>query len=82
MLFIVFCVWIGYGAGTRIANRRAAFRWALGIALGGLAAYNYLAFGLFGSMNWLVIRGISGLITFVIFGELLGFIVGWIWSRR
>ncbi len=82
MLFIVFCVWVGYGAGTRFANRRSAFRWALGIALGGLAAYNYLAFGLFGSMNWLVIRGISGLITFVIFGELLGFIVGWIWSRR
>jgi beta-N-acetylhexosaminidase len=82
MLFIAFCALIGYGVGYRIANRRTAFRWALGVALGGLASYNYLAFGLFGSMNWLVTGGISGLITFVIFGELIGFVVGWIWSRR
>jgi hypothetical protein len=54
----------------------------LGVALGGLAAYNYLAFGLFGIVNWLVTSGISGLITFVILGELIGFVVGWIWSRR
>jgi predicted lipid-binding transport protein (Tim44 family) len=82
MLFIAFCVLICYGAGSRIANRRSAFRWSLGIALGGLAAYNYLAFGLFGIVNWLITSGISGLITFVTLGELIGFVVGWIWSRR
>jgi beta-N-acetylhexosaminidase len=82
MLLIVFSVWIVYGIGTKIANRRAAFRWALGIALGGLAAYNYLAFGLFGIINWLTVSGISGLLIFVISGEIIGFIAGWIWSRR
>jgi beta-N-acetylhexosaminidase len=82
MLFIAFCSLICYGAGSRLANRRSAFRWSLGIALGGLAAYNYLAFGLFGIVNWLVTSGILGLITFVVLGELIGFVVGWIWSRR
>ena len=82
MLFVAFSVWVGYGVGVRISGRRSAFRWALGIALGGLAAYNYLAFGLFGIMNWLIASGITGLIIFVIFGELLGLVVGWVWSRR
>jgi beta-N-acetylhexosaminidase len=82
MLFISFCVWIGYGVGIRIADRRTAFRWSLGIALGGLAAYNYLAFGLFGIMNWLSASGLLGLIMFVLLGELLGFVAGWLWARR
>lgn len=82
MLFIVFCVGIGYGVGLRIADRRSAFRWALGIALGGLAAYNYLSIGLFGIMSWLTINGLTGLIMFVLLGELLGFVAGWMWARR
>jgi cation transport ATPase len=82
MLFIAFSIWIGYGTGARIANRRSALRWSLGIALGGLAAYNYLAFGLFGIMNWLIASGVLGVIVFVSLGELLGFAAGWIWSRR
>ena len=82
ILMIIFSTGIGYGVGIQVVNRRTAFRWALGIALGGLAAYNYLAFGLFGITNWLTAGGITGLVTFVIFGELLGFVVGWIWSRR
>ena len=81
MLFIVFSVWIGYGTGFRIADRRSAIRWALGIALGGLAAYNYLVFGLFGIMSWLIASGLSGVIVFVFMGELLGFAAGWVWSR-
>ncbi|MBI5961960.1 MAG: hypothetical protein HY863_00665 [Chloroflexi bacterium] len=82
MFFIASCVLIGYGAGVRIADRRSAFRWALGIALGGLAAYNYLSIGLFGIMNWLSASGLSGLIMFVLLGELLGFVAGWVWARR
>jgi beta-N-acetylhexosaminidase len=82
MLFIAFCVWIGYSAGVRIANRRSAFRWALGIALGGLASYNYLSLGLFGIMDWLTASGLPGLIIFVLLGELLGFVAGWLWARR
>jgi beta-N-acetylhexosaminidase len=82
MLFIAFSIWVGYAMGVRIVNRRSAFRWALGIVLGGLAAYNYLIFGLFGITNWLTVSGLSGVIIFVFMGELLGFAAGWAWSRK
>jgi len=82
MLFIAFCAWIGYGIGSRISENRAGIRWSLGIAAGGLLAYNFLAFGLFGSTEWLIAAGISGMIAFIFVGELLGLIAGWIWSRR
>jgi beta-N-acetylhexosaminidase len=82
MLFIAFSIWVGYATGVRVVNRRSAFRWALGIALGGLAAYNYLIFGLFGIMSWLLASGLSGVIIFVFTGELIGFAAGWMWSRK
>jgi beta-N-acetylhexosaminidase len=82
MLFIALSIWVAYGMGIRIANRRSAFRWALGIVLGGLLAYNYLVFGMFGVMNWLTASGLSGVIIFVFMGELIGFAAGWAWSRR
>ena len=82
MLFIAFSIWVGYGTGIRVVTRRSAFRWALGIALGGLAAYNYLIFGLFGIMSWLTASGLSGVIVFVFTGEFLGFAAGWFWSKK
>jgi len=82
MLLIAFSTWIAYWMGIRITNHRSALRWALGIALGGLAAYNFLVFGLFGSVNWLIASGFSGAVIFVLMGELFGFIAGWIWSGR
>jgi beta-N-acetylhexosaminidase len=81
ILFIGFCVWVAYSAGTRISDRRTAIRWSLGISLGGLAAYNYLAFGLFGISSWLLATGFSGLMLFVLLGELVGFVAGWVWSK-
>ena len=82
MLFLVFSIWVSYSTGIRITDRHSAFRWALGIALGGLLAYNYLAFGLFNSMGWLTISGLSGVVLFVFIGEVLGFAAGWVWSRQ
>lgn len=81
MFFIVFCVWVAYSAGMRIANPRSAIRWALGISMGGLLAYNYLAFGLFGISSWLSSTGFSGLMMFVFLGELIGFAAAWVWSK-
>ena len=65
-----------------LANRRFAIRWALGILLGGLLAYNFLALGLFGITTWTATSGVSGVVIFVFLGELLGFVGGWVWSRR
>jgi beta-N-acetylhexosaminidase len=82
MLFIIFSIWTIYGMGIRVSGRRSALRWSLGIALGGLVAYNYLAFGLFGVMKWLIASGLPGVIVFVSVGELIGFTAGWFWSTR
>lgn len=81
-LLILFSAGITYGIVIRVAYRRSALRWALGILLGGLLAYNFLAFGLFGITNWLINAGLSGVIAFIFLGELLGFVGGWLWSRR
>jgi len=82
MLLIALSAWIVYVAGLRLAENRAATRWALGITLGGLSAYNVLVFGLFGVANWLIVSGVSGAFAFVFFGELLGFAAGWAWSKK
>jgi beta-N-acetylhexosaminidase len=82
MLFIALSGLVTYGASSRITNRRSSIRWTLGILLGGLLAYNYLTIGLFGITNWLITSGVSGVIGFVFLGELLGFVAGWLWSRR
>ncbi len=82
MLFMVFGMWIAYGFGARLRGMRAALRWALGIALGGLVSYNLLAFGAFGVNEWILARGFSGVLAFTFIGELLGFIGGLIWARR
>ncbi len=82
MLVILFSAGVAYTVIVRVANRRSALRWTLGILLGGLLAYNFLALGLFGITTWMINSGASGVVTFVFLGELLGFVGGWIWSRR
>ena len=82
MLVVLSSVWISYLLAIRMTNRRSAFRWALGILLGGLLSYNFLSLGLFGTTNWTVGSGLSGVVIFVILGELIGFVGGWLWSRN
>ncbi|MBI3153333.1 MAG: hypothetical protein HYZ21_14450, partial [Chloroflexi bacterium] len=82
MLVVLLSAWLAYLITVRVTNRRSAVRWALGILLGGLLSYNFLALGLFGITNWTISSGVSGVIIFVILGELLGFVGGWLWSRR
>ena len=82
MLVILSNAGVAYLVMVRMVNRRYALRWTLGILLGGLLAYNFLSLGLFGITTWMISSGASGVVTFVILGELLGFVGGWIWSRR
>jgi beta-N-acetylhexosaminidase len=82
MLFIGLCMGLGYFTGLRLANPRSGIRWALGIMLGGLIAYNYLAFGVFGISHWLSGSGLPGLLLIVLMGEIFGFAGGWFWSKR
>ncbi|MFN8381291.1 MAG: glycoside hydrolase family 3 N-terminal domain-containing protein [Anaerolineales bacterium] len=82
MLVILSSAGVAYMVILRVANLRAALRWSLGILIGGLLAYNFLSLGLFGITKWMMNSSISGVVTFVILGELLGFVGGWVWSRR
>lgn len=73
---------IAYLLALRLTSRRAGIRWALGILIGGLLAYNLLGIGLFG-LSAVAIRGsLPGVIAFVGFGGLLGLFGGVLWSRR
>ena len=81
MLFIALITGLIYAAGSRFWQRHSAIRWSLGALLGGLLAYNMLAFGVFDSTAWLPVSGISGLVAYVLAGELLGLAAGWVWSR-
>lgn len=82
MLFVGGSVWIAYGIGSRVRGTRATLRWILGIAAGGFVAYNLVAFGALGINEWLLPRGLSGVIALVFVGELVGFIAGLIWARQ
>lgn len=82
MFFIAVSVSAAYFGGIRLADPRSALRWALGITLGGLVAYNFPAFGVFGIHNWLSSSGLGGLLVIVFLGELFGLAGGWAWSKR
>ncbi len=84
--FIALLLWtfgalITFFAGKQIDSTRWGVRWALSALLGGIIAYNYLTLGLFG-VESIMAQGITGMILFVLFGELLGWLAGWIWLRR
>jgi beta-N-acetylhexosaminidase len=82
MLLIVFSVWVGFWFGRRFMAREGAIRIALGVLVGGLVAYNYLVLGLPGGTDWLTSNGLTGTLVVVLFGEMLGFGAGWVWSRQ
>jgi len=78
-------VLLGSGAllviASRFFNRTAALRLALGMLLGGLLAYNLLAFGFFSLPDWLAGQGMPGVFSATIAGQLLGLAGGWVWWR-
>jgi beta-N-acetylhexosaminidase len=81
MLFVVLGSGALFGIASRFVKRTSAIRWALGMLLGGLFAYNLLAFGFFNLPNWLTEIGISGVIYVTVIGQLIGVAGGWFWSR-
>lgn len=81
MLFILLGSGVLFGISSRLTKLRSAMRWSLGMLLGGLLAYNLLALGFFDLPGWLSEAGINGVLYFTFGGQLLGLMVGWIWSR-
>ncbi|MBN2387158.1 MAG: hypothetical protein JXB85_09060 [Anaerolineales bacterium] len=70
-----------YWLVARLTSPRWGLRWAFCCALGGLAAYNYLALGLPGGAAWVVRGEIGGILGVVFAGGLVGVAACWIWWR-
>ena len=81
MLVIGLTAGFAYVITLQLVSSTTALRWALGVAIGGLLAYNMLSFGLFGLEDWLFDTGLTGVVGFVFAGELAGAVTGWLWSR-
>ncbi len=73
--------WITFIAGKQTESTRWGLRWALSTLLGGMLAYNYLTLGLPGT-EVIIENDIIGIVVFILFAELLGWLVGWTWMRR
>ena len=73
--------WLAFIAGKKNESLRWGLRWALTTILGGVAAYNYLVLRLPGS-TWITGDGLSGVIIFILFTEIVGWIFGWLWYRN
>jgi beta-N-acetylhexosaminidase len=72
---------LAFWLGERLFSLQWGMRWALCAVLGGLGAYNYLAFGLPGVADWLMKFGFWGMTGVVSAGMLVGLAAGWLWQR-
>jgi len=81
MFMIVIVAGLTFFVASQFTQRASAIRWSLGILLGGLLAYNVLAFGIFGISTWLLETGLVGVVSATLIGQALGFASGWFWSR-
>jgi beta-N-acetylhexosaminidase len=81
VLFLGGLAYLALWLGGKAISRRWGLRWAFCVILGGLLAYNYLAFGLPGSAAWIKVYGLSGILGVVILGAALGFGGGWLWTK-
>lgn len=67
--------------GSRLASRQWGIRWGFCSLSCGLLAYNYFALGFPGSQDFAASNGISGILTVTFLGLLIGWGIGWLWSR-
>jgi len=67
--------------GIRQAVARWGLRWALTGVIGGIAAYNYLAFNLPGAESVLRNVGTMGVLLITLGGVFFGWIIGFLWKQ-
>jgi hypothetical protein len=85
-ILVLFAVFGGalltFWAVSRIISPRWGLRWALCSIIGGLAAYNYLALGLPGAVEWIASgAGAYGVLLITLIGETLGAFAAWFWMK-
>jgi beta-N-acetylhexosaminidase len=72
---------LAFFMGSRLESRQWGLRWGLCSLSCGLLAYNYFALGFPGSQDFAAVNGINGILTVTFLGLLIGWGIGWLWSR-
>jgi beta-N-acetylhexosaminidase len=81
MFFLLVGASLAFWFADRAGSGRSGLRFALGVLVGGLLAYNYVVLGLPGTAGWLASSGLGGLFAALMLGEAVGLVAGWAWSR-
>jgi beta-N-acetylhexosaminidase len=71
-----------FWAVGRIVSPRWGLRFALCVLIGGFGAYNYIALGFPGAVEWIASgAGAFGVLLITFSGEALGALAAWVWMR-
>ena len=81
VIFLLMGTLLAFFVGNRLVSRQWGVRWGLCALSGGLLIYNYLALELPGSQDFVASNGMTGVLTITLFGLLIGWGIGWLWSR-
>ena len=84
-LLTMILLWVGallaFFVGNQLESRQWGIRWGLCAFSCGLLTYNYFALGLPGSQDFAASNGMSGILVVTLCGLLIGWGIGWLWSR-
>jgi hypothetical protein len=82
MVILIVSAAITFLSMSQIRSVQWSIRWTICLFLGGLAAYNYAAFGLPGSQASISEFGFSAILIMLVVGMGFGLLAGRIWERR
>jgi beta-N-acetylhexosaminidase len=82
MVILIVSAGITFLSVSQIRSVQWSIRWTICLILGGLAAYNYAAFGLPGSQSSIDEFGFSAILIMLLVGMGLGLLAAWIWEKR
>jgi beta-N-acetylhexosaminidase len=80
MVILIMSAGITYLSVSQIRSMQWSLRWTVCLVLGGLAAYNYAAFGLPGSQPWIESSGFSAILIMLLIGMAMGLLAAWAWE--
>jgi beta-N-acetylhexosaminidase len=81
MVFLMMGTLLAFFVGNKLESRQWGIRWGLCALSSGLLMYNYFALGLPGSHDFVAANGMPGVLIISLFGLLIGWGLGWLWSR-
>lgn len=82
MVILIVSAAITFLSMSQIRSVQWSIRWSICLFLGGLAAYNYAAFGLPGSQASIGEFGFSAILIMLLFGMGFGLLAAWLWEKR